>query len=76
MYHEHITWDQGTVLKQLDLLPEYLPFPFPLPGGKIPAAGKKFEYQVPVAGIETARKLRDRNSEPSNELLQFNIRET
>ncbi|KAI0598375.1 hypothetical protein F4775DRAFT_601269 [Biscogniauxia sp. FL1348] len=29
LYHEHIAWDQATVLRQLGLLPEYLPFPLP-----------------------------------------------
>jgi carboxymethylenebutenolidase len=28
--HEHITWDQGTVLKQLGILPEYVKFPYPI----------------------------------------------
>ncbi|KAI5922946.1 hypothetical protein F4810DRAFT_710984 [Camillea tinctor] len=31
LYHEHISWDQGTALRQLGLLPEYLPFPYPIP---------------------------------------------
>ncbi|KAI8943669.1 hypothetical protein NX059_001653 [Plenodomus lindquistii] len=75
LYHEHISWDQGTVLKQLGLLPEYLPFPHPLPDGKQPASGKTVEYKVPVAGIEAANKMRDRNSVPSNQMFDFKIRE-
>ncbi|EON97263.1 putative lea domain protein [Phaeoacremonium minimum UCRPA7] len=75
LYHEHISWDQGTVLRQLGLLPEYLPFPHPLPNGKTPALGNHFEYRVPVTGTASASKLRDRGSEPSNEMLQFKIRE-
>ncbi|KAK9366111.1 hypothetical protein V1509DRAFT_630915 [Lipomyces kononenkoae] len=73
--HEHISWDQATVLVQLGLMPEYLPFPYPLPGGKLPAQGKRFEYRVPAAGVETARKLEDESSVPSNEMLGFQIRE-
>lgn len=75
LYHEHISWDQGSVLRQVGLLPEYLPFPYPLPDGRTAAPGKSLEYQVPVAGIETALKMRDRNAVPSNEMFQFKIRE-
>ncbi|KAH6637947.1 hypothetical protein C7974DRAFT_390574 [Boeremia exigua] len=75
LYHEHISWDQGTVLRQLGLLPEYLPFPHPLPDGRSPAPGKSFEYRVPVAGTDTANKMRDRNLVQSNEMFDFKIRE-
>lgn len=74
LFHEHIAWDQATLLRQLGLLPEYLPFPYPV-NGKKPAPGKKFEYKVPVAGVETARKLVDENSVQSNELFSYGIRE-
>jgi carboxymethylenebutenolidase len=47
LYHEHIYWDQASVLVQI---------------GKLDPAG------LPVAGIETARKLLDENL-PSNELM-------
>ncbi|KAH7312120.1 hypothetical protein BKA65DRAFT_161040 [Rhexocercosporidium sp. MPI-PUGE-AT-0058] len=75
LFHEHIAWDQASVLRQLGLLPEYLPFPYPLPDGRIPAKGKRFEYRVPAAGVDTARKLVDENSVASNEMLGFEIRE-
>lgn len=75
LYHEHIAWDQTTVLIQLGLLPEYLPFPYDLPGGKKPAPGKRFEYRVPAAGVEAANKLVDETSEPSNEMFKFEVRE-
>lgn len=75
LFHEHISWDQGTVLRQLGLLPEYLPFPYPMPDGRTPAPGKRFEYRLPVAGVETADKMRDRNAVPSNEMLKFSVRE-
>ncbi|RAL68668.1 hypothetical protein DID88_007377 [Monilinia fructigena] len=75
LYHEHIAWDQATVLQQLGLLPEYLPFPYPLPDGRLPAKGKRFEYRVPTAGVETAQKLIDESSVVSNGLFGFDIRE-
>jgi len=75
LYHEHIAWDQGIVLRQLGLLPEYLPFPYALPGSKAPSEGKRLEYRVPVAGLETAQKLVDENACPSNEMIAFTVRE-
>lgn len=75
LYHEHISWDQGSVLRQIGLLPDYLPFPYPLPDGKTISAGKALEYRVPVGGIETANKMRDRNAIPSNGMLGFAVRE-
>lgn len=75
LYHEHIAWDQSSVLRQVGLLPEYLPFPYALPGGKTAAAGKSLEYRLPVAGIETAHKMRDRNAVSSNEMFEFRVRE-
>ncbi|KAL8365701.1 hypothetical protein RB595_004485 [Gaeumannomyces hyphopodioides] len=74
LYHEHISWDQATVLRQLGLLPEYLSFPYQI-DGKDPAPGKKFEYRVPVGGIETARKLADENSVESNQMFTYSFRE-
>lgn len=75
LYHEHIAWDQGSVLRQLGLLPEYLPFPYPLPEGSGVATGQQVEYRVPVAGIEIANKMRDRNGGPSNEMFEYKVRE-
>ncbi|KAK7408354.1 hypothetical protein QQX98_009450 [Neonectria punicea] len=76
LYHEHIAWDQGSVLRQLGLLPEFLPFPYPLADGRVPAAGKEFKYQVPVAGVETANKMREKNSTESNVMFGFSVQET
>jgi carboxymethylenebutenolidase len=56
-------------------MPEYLPFPYALPDGKEPASGKKFEYRVPAAGADTAKKILDKNSVPSNEMFDFKVRE-
>ncbi|KAH8599913.1 dienelactone hydrolase [Bisporella sp. PMI_857] len=75
LYHEHIAWDQATVLVQLGLLPQYLPFPYPLPDGRTPAPGKRFEYRVPAAGVETAIKLLDETAVPSNGMFEFAVRE-
>ncbi|KAH7413451.1 hypothetical protein BKA64DRAFT_617173 [Cadophora sp. MPI-SDFR-AT-0126] len=81
LYHEHIAWDQGTLLRQLDLMPEYLPFPYALfmdDGGEKNAGttrDKEVEYRVPVDGIKTAQMLRERNSVPSNEMFAFEARE-
>ena len=47
LYHEHIYWDQASVLVQI---------------GKLDPTG------LPVAGVETARKLLDENL-PSNTLM-------
>lgn len=75
LYHEHIWWDQAGLLMQLGLMPEYLPFPYPLPDGRTPAPGKRFEYRVPAAGAEAAKKLEDENSVESNDMLGFKVRE-
>lgn len=75
LYHEHISWDQASVLRQLGLLPEYLPFPYPLSNGSTTASGKILEYRLPVAGTSTAEKIRDRNSIASNEMFEHVIRE-
>ncbi|KAK3290405.1 uncharacterized protein B0H64DRAFT_332079 [Chaetomium fimeti] len=75
LYHEHIAWDQGTVLRQLGLLPEYLPFPHPLPSDTERGVEKQVEYRVPVAGGVTAQKLVDENALLSNEMIAFETRE-
>lgn len=75
LYHEHIAWDQATVLVQLGLMPEYLPYPYALPDGKSPGPGRRFEYRVPAAGAESAGKLENENFVPSNQMFNFKIRE-
>ncbi|KAG9685601.1 NTF2-like protein, partial [Aureobasidium melanogenum] len=74
LYHEHIAWDQASALVQLGLMPEYLPFTYPIEG-KAAAPGKHFEYRVPAAGVETAQKLVDESAVESNQMLAFAIRE-
>ncbi|KAJ5156846.1 hypothetical protein N7492_009649 [Penicillium capsulatum] len=75
LYHEHIAWDQATVLVQLGLLPEYLPFPYPLPDGTRPHPGNRFEYRVPAAGVESADKLQNEHQVASNAMLEYKIRQ-
>lgn len=54
------------MLRQLGLLPEYLPFPYPVSGRE---PGVALEYRVPAGGAETAAKLRDQKSVESNMLF-------
>jgi carboxymethylenebutenolidase len=61
------------VLFQLGLMPEYLPFPYPVQDR--PGSGNKLEYRVPGAGHEVADKLVDESAVPSNGMFQFAIRE-
>ncbi|KAK5121037.1 hypothetical protein LTR85_005821 [Meristemomyces frigidus] len=77
LFHEHIAWDQATVLRQLGLLPEYLPFPYAVSGqdGERPAPGKRLEYRVPTAGIDTAKKLVDESAVESNGMFAYAVRE-
>lgn len=67
--HEHISWDQATALRQLDLLPEWTRFEGAI-DGKLAPQGKKFEVRLPVVGQEGARKLVDEGCEPSNMLME------
>ncbi|KAI9039840.1 uncharacterized protein KD926_009059 [Aspergillus affinis] len=71
LYHEHIAWDQATVLVQLGLMPEYLPYPYALADGRLPGPGKTFEYRVPAAGVECATKLQNEHSVESNRMFEF-----
>ncbi|KIW73467.1 hypothetical protein PV04_01581 [Phialophora macrospora] len=66
LYHEHIHWDQATVLVQIGLLdPKYVPKTF-----KTAEEGREEEVQrLPVWGREAARKVLDEDSSQSNELI-------
>ncbi|KAF1987666.1 dienelactone hydrolase-like protein [Aulographum hederae CBS 113979] len=60
LYHEHIYWDQASVLVQLGMIdPKVVPKEFEKMGVE----------RLPVAGAESARKALDETAEPSNELL-------
>lgn len=74
LYHEHIWWDQGTALRQLGLMPEYLPFPYNLPAGSSIPEGTNTEYRVPIPGVEAAEKLRNRKAVPSNQMFEYAAR--
>ncbi|KAJ7581138.1 NTF2-like protein [Mycena floridula] len=60
LYHEHIWWDQATVLLQAGLIPSHVPFP--LEGGQQ-------TLRLPAAGVETARLLADETDGKSNEMF-------
>lgn len=55
-------------------MPEYLPFPYPLPTDSALPEGTKAEYRVPVLGVQTAEKLRNRKAVPSNEMFEYSVR--
>ena len=57
LYHEHIYWDQATVLVQIGLLDPTL------------AMGGKGKQHLPVVGRESARKVLDERSTKSNQLI-------
>lgn len=60
LYHEHLYWDQASVLVQIGLLdPKLVPENMKKQGLK----------QLPVYGVETAQKVLDEESHPSNELI-------
>ncbi|KAF2405481.1 NTF2-like protein [Trichodelitschia bisporula] len=60
LYHEHIYWDQASVLVQIGLLdPNVVP----------QAMKNKGVERLPVVGKESARKVLDEDSVPSNELV-------
>lgn len=83
LYHEHISWDQGTVLRQIGALPEKLSLTVDPHGGKTnghtngngTAGQAKYEVIVPVAGSDTAAKMREKNSVESNQMFEYKAKE-
>ncbi|KAH6976249.1 hypothetical protein BKA56DRAFT_589310 [Ilyonectria sp. MPI-CAGE-AT-0026] len=75
LYHEHIAWDQATVLIQLGLLPEYLPFSYQLPNGPTPSPGRTIACRLPAGGTMVAAKLRDRYAHKSNTMIEYKVKE-
>ena len=66
LYHEHIHWDQATVLVQIGLLdPKLVPKTF-----KTAEEGREKEVtRLPVLGAEAAHKVADEHDGKSNELI-------
>lgn len=75
LYHEHIAWDQATVLTQLGLLPPSLPFNIPIRSEQPPASGMRLEFQVPAAGVRAAQKLRNKDFCESNKMFGYSLLE-
>lgn len=76
LYHEHISWDQATALRQIGMLPETLPLAVDNSAAQTNGNGtanglKKFEVVLPVAGNDTVAKMRDKNSVASNQMFEF-----
>lgn len=76
LYHEHITWDHASALRQIGVLPEKLPLTV-IHDDEEEEEKKKKEYEItlPVAGKETAMKMRNKNSIPSNSMFEYQARE-
>jgi hypothetical protein len=60
LYHEHLYWDQASVLVQVGLLDPKL--------GAV-GLGKNGVNALPIAGVETARKVLDESSVESNKMI-------
>jgi hypothetical protein len=60
LYHEHLHWDQASVLVQVGLLDPKL--------GAV-GLGKNEVERLPIAGVEVARKVVDEGSVKSNGLI-------
>jgi hypothetical protein len=60
LYHEHLHWDQATVLVQVGLLDPVL--------GAV-GLGKGGVRRLPVSGVEAARKCVDEGSVESNKMI-------
>ncbi|KAF2196299.1 NTF2-like protein, partial [Delitschia confertaspora ATCC 74209] len=73
--HEHISWDQGTVLMQLGLMPQWLKFPYEIDTGGVGGTrkareGERFEVRTPCVGMEGSRKAVDEMEGESNVLIK------
>lgn len=83
LYHEHITWDHASALRQIGVLPEKLPLTVIRDDDdhdddkEEEKKKKKKEYEItlPVAGKETAMKMRNKNSIPSNSMFEYQAKE-
>ncbi|CAK1365070.1 hypothetical protein CB0940_08692 [Cercospora beticola] len=88
LYHEHISWDQASALRQIGVLPETLPLTVEVPAaatngtnghvngnGVVYSNTKQYEVTLPVAGTDTTNKMRDKNSVASNGMFEYKARE-
>lgn len=80
LYHEHITWDHASALRQIGVLPEKLPLTITTEEDdddkeEEKKKNKKYEITLPVAGKETAMKMRNKNSIPSNSMFEYQAKE-
>lgn len=81
LYHEHITWDHASALRQIGVLPEKLPLTISTEekedddDDEKKKKKKEYEITLPVAGKETAMKMRNKNSIPSNSMFEYQARE-
>lgn len=79
LYHEHITWDHASALRQIGVLPEKLPLTISTEekddDDDEKKKKKKYEITLPVAGKETAMKMRNKNSIPSNSMFEYQAKE-
>jgi carboxymethylenebutenolidase len=75
LYHEHISWDHASALRQIGVIPEKLPLTVQFSGtngavdGHLPS--KQYEITLPVAGTEGVEKMRDKNSVESNLMFEY-----
>lgn len=80
LYHEHIHWDSASALRQVGLLPEYVPLPERAAvNGEVYGHGPVkpvSEVRLPVYGTEGAAKMRNKNSILSNEMFGWGVRDT
>lgn len=68
LYHEHISWDQGTVLAQIGLIPDRVSLQLQDP--ETSESGRKIDVKLPIAGVASAAKMRDWKAVESNSLIQ------
>lgn len=68
LYHEHIAWEQATVLRQLEILPDHLSYRSSA-ASQIPGEQVEKQLRLPVAGVDCAVKMADKNSIPSNGMI-------
>lgn len=64
--------DSASALRQIGYLPAYVPYTGPAIEGK--TGDKPLELRLPAMGIDTASKMRDKNSVPSNVMFGWGVK--